>query len=123
VLSLVTLRPPQISPLFPYPTLFRSRRDLGGQLDRAQVLQLLLQLVSVLQTANPTGFLDATDGLDLLLRALGGDDGQVARQQVVAGVAVLDLDDVARVAETGHVSSEDDLHDVSPCRSLFRAAV
>src|SRR5690606_39668605 len=83
VLSLVTLRPPQISPLFPYPTLFRSRRDLGGQLDRAQVLQLLLQLVSVLQTANPTGFLDATDGLDLLLRALGGDDGQVARQQVV----------------------------------------
>ena len=46
----------------------------------------------------------------LTLRAPGGHDGQPARQQVVAAVAVLDLDGVAGDAEVIDFSSENQLH-------------
>ena len=47
---------------------------------------------------------------DLLLGALGPRDREALREQVVAAVAVLDLDHVAGGAEAGHLLSQDDLH-------------
>ena len=47
--------------------------------------------------------------VELTLRALGPRGGQLAGQEVVAGVTVLDLDDVADRAEVGHVVGENEL--------------
>jgi hypothetical protein len=51
-------------------------------------------------------------GLEFLDRVLGGAARQAGRDQEVARVAVLDLDDVAQVAEVGHLFQQDDLHGV-----------
>ena len=48
--------------------------------------------------------------LELLDRGLGGATRHPGRDQEVAGVAVLDLDDVAEVAEVGDLFQQDDLH-------------
>src|SRR5947207_217047 len=47
---------------------------------------------------------------DLLLIGLGGGVGEALGEEVVAGVAVLDLDDVAGRPEMLHVFSQNDLH-------------
>ena len=77
-----------------------------------EAAQLGGDLAGVPEVADLAGLAGPTDRVDLLLRAAGGHDGQPARKQVVAAVAVLDLDDVAGRAEIGHVTGEDELHDV-----------
>jgi hypothetical protein len=47
--------------------------------------------------------------LDLLLGTAGGDDGQAAGQEVVAGVAALDLHGVTGGPETGDLLRQDQL--------------
>ncbi len=47
--------------------------------------------------------------------AAGGFDGELVRQQEIAGVAGLDDDDVAAVAEFFDVFLQNDLHGVSLC--------
>jgi hypothetical protein len=72
----------------------------------------------VVEVANLPRPLGAPDRVDLLLGAPRGDDRHLARQQVVAAVAVLDLDDVAGRAQVGHVGREDDLHGPSSYRAV-----
>ena len=67
---------------------------VGGDRD-GELLERLLDLVGVLGAADLASQLGALDGRDLLLGALGGDDGLALRQQEVAAVAVTNLDDVA----------------------------
>src|SRR6478752_9423550 len=50
------------------------------------------------------------DGVDLLLAALGPRRRETATEEEVAGVAVLDVDDVTGGAEAGDLVGEDDLH-------------
>ena len=84
-----------------------------------QAAQLGCDLAGVPEVADLARLAGPTDRVDLLLRAAGGHDRQPARKQVVAAVAVLDLDDVAGRAEIGHVTGEDELHDVpSPQRAV-----
>ncbi len=52
--------------------------------------------------------------LDLLLVAVGGEQRQLPRQEVVARVAVGDLDDLAALAEMVHVFSKNDFHRIDP---------
>ena len=49
-------------------------------------------------------------GLELLLVRLGRAQGLAARQQEVAGVAVLDADRVAHVAELADALQQNDVH-------------
>ena len=60
--------------------------------------------------AGGTGSLD---GLNLLLATLGPGQGEVAGQQVVTCVTVLDLDDVASGTETGYFVGQNELCHVS----------
>src|SRR6266567_3771485 len=85
---------------------------LRGQPHRAEALDRRLDLLGVVEVADPPALLGPADRGDLLLRAPGGHDGHPARQQEVAAVAVLDLDDVTRTAKAAHVSGEDELHDL-----------
>ncbi len=48
--------------------------------------------------------------LDLFLVAVSGEQGQLARQQVVARIAVGDLDDFAPPTEVIHVVSKNHFH-------------
>ena len=59
----------------------------------------------VVEAANLTRVARALDLRHLLLGALAPHDGRAARHQVVASVAVLDLDDVAGSTETGSLTS------------------
>ncbi len=68
----------------------------------------------MLEATHGASLLSTADALDLLLGTTGGDDRQAAGQQVVAAVAVLDLNGVARRTEVVHVSSKDELHRVPP---------
>ena len=52
------------------------------------------------------------DRVDLLLAALGPRRRETATEEEVAGVAVLDVDDVTGGAEAGDLVGEDDLHRV-----------
>ena len=63
--------------------------------------------VVVADRARSAGLLD---GLDGLLAATGPADRHAARDEVVAAVAVLDLDDVAGGAEAVDLLHEDELH-------------
>src|SRR5258708_7614426 len=58
---------------------------------------------------------DALEGFHV---AAGGFDGELARQQEIAGVTGLDGDDVAAVAEFFDVFLQNDLHGVSLCSCL-----
>ena len=62
--------------------------------------------------------------LELLDRGRGRAPGGALRDQEVAGVAVLDLDDVAEVAEVGDLLQKNDLHGVvlRPCAGRCTAA-
>jgi hypothetical protein len=68
----------------------------------------------VIEVADLPGLLGPADGGHLLFRALGGQDGEAAGQQVVAGVPVLDVDQIAGTAESGDVSGKDNLHVIAP---------
>src|SRR5689334_5007097 len=85
----------------------RRQRDLEAG-------QLGLDLVGLAQVADLAGLAGPLDDDDLLLGALAPLDREALRQQVVAAVAVLDLDDVAGGAETRHLLGEDDLHVPDP---------
>src|SRR5581483_3617641 len=76
-------------------------------------LELALDLVGLLQRLDLADLASPADRVDVLLAALGPADGVAARDQVVAGVAVLDLDDVAGGTEAGDLVGEDDLHAVA----------
>src|SRR5690606_40091826 len=59
-------------------------RALGGLRrdgDVAEALELGLQLLGVVEVADPAGLLGTPDGADVLLRALRGRDRVAARQQ------------------------------------------
>jgi hypothetical protein len=83
----------------------RPRRQRHGQ-----VLEGLLDLVGVLQVADRAGLAGTPDGGDLLLRAAGGGDGKALRDEEVAAVAVLHLDQVPGGTEVRDVGGEDELH-------------
>jgi UDP-N-acetylglucosamine 1-carboxyvinyltransferase len=89
---------------------------LGRHGNSAQTRECTGDLPSVVEVADLPGLLGSTNRRHLLLRALGGRDGQPAREQVIACVAVLDLYEVAGRAQLGNVSSEDDLHLVASSR-------
>ena len=55
-------------------------------------------------------------GLELLDRGFGGAARVLARDQEVAGIAVLDLDDLAEVAEVHNFFEQNDLHVVGSLR-------
>ena len=78
--------------------------------DDSEALELLLDLLGVRQVADLTGIAGALDLRDLLLAAARPLDREAAGHEVVAAVAVLDLDDVARGTEARDVLSEDELH-------------
>ena len=52
--------------------------------------------------------------LELLQRHLGGAAGLALRNQEIAGVTVLDLDDIAELAEIGQLLEQDHLHLQAP---------
>src|SRR5690606_7788901 len=81
-----------------------------GQAD-LDTLELGLHLVGLLDGVDLVDLASTTDLLDVLLAALGPADRELPRDQVVASVAVLDVDDVARGAEAGDLVGEDDLHE------------
>ena len=84
--------------LEPQDGLRQRRRDLGGLLGRAGLVPGAL-VVDPPDLGDPPG-----------RRHLG----ELPRQQVVAGVAALDVDDVALQAELLDVAAQDDLHH-DPC--------
>src|SRR5690606_29862217 len=79
-------------------------------LEGAELSRDLLRLV---QAADLPRGASAADRVDLLLAAPRPLDGEPARQQVVAAVAVLHLDDVAGGAETVDLVSQNQLHVVT----------
>ena len=82
-----------------------------GHVDRLG-LEPALDLTGLLEVVHGARVTGGLDGLDLLGRTLAPPDGEVAGQQVVAGVSVLDLDDVAGLAEVRDLVREDELcHD------------
>jgi single-strand DNA-binding protein len=84
-----------------------------GRLGRhgdVELAQLGGDLLGVAEVADLAGLAGPGDRGDLLLGPAGGHHGHLARQQVVAAVTVLDLDDVPRCAQVGHVGGEDELH-------------
>ena len=62
-------------------------------------------------------------GLELLLVRLGRAQRLAARQQEIAGEAVLDFDGFAHVAELGDAFEQNDFHDVSPFSAMFGLGV
>jgi hypothetical protein len=57
---------------------------------------------------------DLAFALDVLLVALGRRQRQLAGEQIVPGVAVGDLHDLAALAQVIHVLSENDFHGLNP---------
>src|SRR5690606_20346232 len=81
----------------------------GGQA-HLQGAELAGDFLGGADVADLTGGARLADGLDLALGAAGPAHGVAARDEVVAAVAVLDLDDVAGGAEAGDLVGEDELH-------------
>src|SRR5690606_14638283 len=75
-----------------------------------QLAELLGDLLGGAEVADRPRVTRLADRGDLRLRAAGPPDRVPTRQQVVAAVAVLDLDDVAGRAETGDLVGENELH-------------
>src|SRR3954468_24924114 len=80
-----------------------------GQTD-LDALELGLHSVGLLDGLDLVDLASTTDLLDVLLATLGPADSELPRDQVVASVTVLDVDDVARGTEAGDLVGEDDLH-------------
>jgi hypothetical protein len=76
-------------------------------------LEVALDGLGLLERLHGAGLATLGDGVDLLLAALRPRGGQAAAEEEVAGVAVLDVDDVTGGAEAGDLVGEDDLHLVS----------
>src|ERR1700712_5659646 len=93
-------------------------RGPRGQRHGAKRLDLGLQLVGVVEVANRLHFTGPTDLVGLALGAAGRDDGEATGQQVVASVAVLDLDGVTGLAQMVDLGGENQLH----VRLLYRVA-
>jgi hypothetical protein len=55
-------------------------------------------------------------GFEFLDRGFGGAARQLLRDQEVAGIAFLDLDDIAQVAELADLLEKNDLHGWAPLR-------
>ena len=87
-----------------------SRGRLHGQRHRAEALERGLQLVGVLEAAHGLDLAGPTNLLGLALGAAGRHDGQSARQQVVAAVAVLDLDGVAGRTQVVDLGGKNQFH-------------
>ena len=79
-----------------------------GDVDRVG-LEVALDALGLFEVVHGVRFSRCLDGLDLLGSALRPTDGEVARQQVVAAEAVLDVDDVAGGTEVGDLVGEDEL--------------
>jgi hypothetical protein len=77
-------------------------------------LELLLDLAGVVVVANGPRGACLLDRLDGLLPAAGPADRHATGDEVVAAVAVLDLDDVAGGTETVDLLGQNELHRVSP---------
>src|SRR5690606_18365781 len=81
---------------------------LDGQLD-GRFFELGLKGLRVLEGGELTSGTGRLDLLDLLLAATAPRHGEALRDEVVARVAVLDLDDVSGRTESGHFGGEDEL--------------
>src|SRR6478752_3974598 len=86
--------------------------SVGDDLD-GLVLEVAPDRLGLLEGVDRTDLAALGDRLDLLLPALGPRGGQATAEQEVAGVAVLDVDDVTGVAEGGHLVGQNDLHLIS----------
>jgi hypothetical protein len=64
----------------------------------------------VTEVAHLPHLTSAADLRDLLLGAAGGQNGHSLRDEVIASVAVLDLDEVTGTAEIADFLSENELH-------------
>src|SRR5699024_10427084 len=82
---------------------------LGRDGDRTG-LEVALDRLGGLEVVHGARVTRGLDRLDLLGRALRPTDGEVAGQQEVTAVAVLDVDDVAGLAEVRDLVREDELH-------------
>ena len=80
-----------------------------GQTD-LDALEPGLDLVGLLDGRDLVDLARTTDLRDVLLATLGPADREVPRDQVVASVAVLDVDDFAGGTEARDLVGEDDLH-------------
>ena len=91
----------------------------GPDLDRNGLgLELGLDLLGVVLVAHGARGAGLLDRLDGLLAAAGPAHGQAAGHEVVAAVAVLDLDHVAGGAEAVDLLGQDELHVDSPQRPV-----
>ena len=73
-------------------------------------LQSGLQFVGMLDAANGLDLACPADCVGLALGSLAGGDRQATRKQIVAAVAVLDLDGIAGGAEVVDLSSKNQFH-------------
>src|SRR5690606_8075572 len=85
-----------------------------GAQRHAQRLELVGDLLAALDRGDLAGRAGLLDRLDLALGTAGPLDGETAGDEVVAAVAVADLDDVAGLAEPGDLLGQDELHVRSP---------
>src|SRR5690606_12736968 len=81
----------------------------AGRHDNLLGLERVLRGLRVVEARDLAGLAGRADRGDLLLGALGPGRRELARQEVVAGVPVLDVDHVARLAETSDLVREDQL--------------
>src|SRR5262249_20677812 len=82
-------------------------------------LELRPDLLGVPEVADLPNVARPLDRRDLLLGTAGPAHGEAARDEVVAAVAVLDLDDVAGRAQTRDLLGEDELHVASAQRAVL----
>ena len=99
-------------------------RGLGLHRDGAALPSSARDLLGVAEVADLRALAGRAGSSRPASRRPGSRRSPAARQQVVAAVAVLDLDDVAGRAQAGHVGGEDELHGPSllSARSRCRAA-
>ena len=83
--------------------------DPSANLD-GKVLDLGADLLRVLNAADLAGVAGTLDAFDLFLGTAGPDDGLALRDEVVAAVAVADLDDVPGDAELVDGAGQNELH-------------
>src|SRR5260221_8279700 len=80
---------------------------LHADLHRAQTTR---DLFGLLEVADLPNLARAADRVDLFERALSGAQRKPTRDQVIPGIPVGDVDDVAGRTDVAHLLREDDLH-------------